>query len=161
MQVNPSISAGLSRGCHGRNCGKACVRSGTSEAASARGESLYRGEVPEHVSKRPNLQHEPVEVEVTNLRHAKQDFTLEKNGFRLASFHVPAEIDRVNNFCWMPYYAGGKYVCSHFWLADGVLKLSLAPECRHCHKALAHNLWSTVLRRYIFPAKGPRRADET
>ena len=63
------------------------------------GEELftYVGDVPEHVAKQTNLQHEPVAVEVSNLRHVKQDFTLETNGFQLASFHVPAGINWTNS----------------------------------------------------------------
>ena len=63
------------------------------------GEQLfaYVGDVPDHVDKQTNMQHDPVAVEVTNLRHVTTHFTLEANGFQLASFHVPAGIDWTNS----------------------------------------------------------------
>ena len=58
---------------------------------------VYVGERPEHLKHHTNLVHEPTRVEVTNLRHVEQHFTLERNGFQLADFRIPAGIDWTNN----------------------------------------------------------------
>ena len=54
---------------------------------------VYKYELPVDVGSPSNLQINEVEVPITNLRAVEKTFTIERNGFQLEHFQVPADID--------------------------------------------------------------------
>ena len=64
------------------------------------GEELYSyvgDSKPDYLKSHTNLEHVPTGVEIFDLRTAGEEFTLDKNGFKMAKFRVPAGIDWTNN----------------------------------------------------------------